>query len=96
MKRAEAVGLAALKRCAEIAFGDSFVLWLVLFRFDELLKAEFSENRHDADARLWVLLDDEVLDVLESDEVVRQRLSFVVAHFSEEDVFCVQENRNRG
>ena len=76
-----------LKRCAEIAFGDSFALWLVLFRFDELLKAEFLENRHDADGRLWVLLDDEVLDVLESDEVVRQRLSFVVAHFSEGDVF---------
>ena len=52
MKRAEAFGLAALKRCAEIAFFDSFVLWLVLFRFDELLKAEFSENRHDADGRL--------------------------------------------
>ena len=48
---------------------------------------EFSEKRHDADGRIWVLLDDEVLDVLESDEVVRQRLSFVVAHFSEEDVF---------
>ena len=52
MKRAEALGLAALKRCAKIAFGDSFVFWLVLFRFDELLKVEFSENRHDADGRL--------------------------------------------
>ena len=52
MKRAEALGLAALERCAEIAFGDSFALWLVLFRFDELLKAELSRNRHDADGRL--------------------------------------------
>ena len=48
----EAVGLAALKRCAEIAFGNSFAFWLVLFEVDELLKAEFSENRHDADGRL--------------------------------------------
>ena len=52
MKCAEAFGLAALKRCAEIAFGDSFALWLVLFGVDDLLKAEFSENRHDADGRL--------------------------------------------
>ena len=52
MKRAEALGLAALKRCAEIAFGDLCAFWLVLFRFDELLRAEFSKNRHDADERL--------------------------------------------
>ena len=52
MKCAEAIGLTALKRCAEITFGDSFALWLVLFRFDELLKAELSENSHDADGRL--------------------------------------------
>ena len=52
MRRAEALGLTALKRCAEIAFGDLFALWLVIFRFDELLKAEFSENRHGADGRL--------------------------------------------
>ena len=52
MKRAESVRLAALKRCAVIAFGDLFALWLVLFQFDELLRVEFSENRHDADGRL--------------------------------------------
>ena len=51
-KCTEAACLGALKRCAEIAFGDSFALWLVLFEVDELLKAEFPENRHDADGRL--------------------------------------------
>ena len=52
MERAEALGLTALKRCAKIAFGDLCVFWLVIFRFDELLKAELSENSHDADGRL--------------------------------------------
>ena len=52
MKRAEAFGLAALKRCAKIAFGDLCAFWLIVFRFDELLRAEFLENRHDVDGRL--------------------------------------------
>ena len=52
MKRAEALGLAALKRCAKIAFGDLCAFWLILFWLDELLKVEFSESRHHADASL--------------------------------------------